>query len=48
MDALSWTFWTIPGIQDWNRPPEIHFTDLLADISGNLKFMGTEDQEKST
>jgi signal transduction histidine kinase len=25
---------------------EIHFTDLLADISGNLKFMGTDDQRK--
>jgi signal transduction histidine kinase len=25
---------------------EIHFTDLLDDISGNLKFMGTDDQRK--
>jgi signal transduction histidine kinase len=25
---------------------EIHFTDLLADITGNLKFMGTDDQRK--
>ena len=25
---------------------EIHFTDLLTDISGNLKFMGAEDQRK--
>ena len=25
---------------------EIHFTDLLTDISGNLKFMGGEDQRK--
>jgi len=25
---------------------EIHFTDLLTDISGNLKFMGADDQRK--
>ena len=25
---------------------EIHFADLLTDISGNLKFMGTEDQRQ--
>src|SRR5579863_4823785 len=25
---------------------EIHFTDLLDDIAGNLKFMGTDDQKK--
>jgi signal transduction histidine kinase len=25
---------------------EIHFTDLLADIAGNLKFMGADDQRK--
>jgi len=25
---------------------EIHFTDLLTDISGNLKFMGAEDQRQ--
>ena len=25
---------------------EIHFTDLLTDISGNLKFMGADDQKK--
>lgn len=25
---------------------EIHFSDLLSDIAGNLKFMGTDDQRK--
>jgi len=25
---------------------EIHFTDMLADISGNLKFMGADDQRQ--